>query len=276
MTLAPGVHGIVGPNGSGKSTLLKLALGLYQPSEGRVLLDGADIAQFARAELAAWVGYVPQETILFSGTLRDNIALRRPATDDAAIVAAATLAVLHDFIVDLPDGYATEVGEAGRRLSAGQRQRIAIARALLGDPPILLLDEPSSHLDRDGENGLRRMMETLGQRATVVIVTHSPPLLAACRTITMLDGGRVIFGVARATRCWRISSKAAGFRRGARTQAGRREAAADTTGFVFRRPPEAAPGPRRRSPADAADDGDRLSRHCSPATRCRHGDVPPG
>ncbi len=192
MSLGAGVHGIVGPNGSGKSTLLKLALGLYRPSSGRVLLDGADIAQFARTDLAAWIGYVPQETVLLSGTLRDNIALRVPSADDAALIAAATAAGAHRFIVDLPDGYASEVGEAGGRLSAGQRQRIAIARAILEDPPMLLLDEPSSHLDRDGEADLRRLLERLGQRSTVIVVTHSPPLLAACRTITILDRGRVI------------------------------------------------------------------------------------
>jgi len=145
------VHALVGRNGSGKTTLLKVIQGLYTPTSGRVLLDGADIKQFTRIELAHWLGYVPQESVLFAGTVRDNIIHRYPAATDDEIIKAATAAGVHHFIIDLPDGYGTEIGEAGRRLSGGQRQRIAIARALIGDPPVLLLDEPSSSLDRQAE-----------------------------------------------------------------------------------------------------------------------------
>lgn len=188
---AGGVHALVGRNGSGKTTLLKMLQGLYAPSNGRVLLDGADIAQFTRAELAQWMGYVPQETVLFAGTVRDNIVHRFPDATDEAIVDAATAAGVHHFIIDLPDGYASDIGEAGRRLSGGQRQRIAIARALLGDPAVLLLDEPSASLDRQAEQELRKTLVEIGRTRTVIIVTHSPILLAACDDLVALDKGKV-------------------------------------------------------------------------------------
>jgi len=186
-----GVHALVGRNGSGKTTLLKMLQGLYPPSAGRVLLDGADIAQFSRTELASWLGYVPQECVLFAGTVRDNIIHRHPDATDEEIITAATAAGVHQFIIDLPDGYASEIGEAGRRLSGGQRQRIAIARALLGDPPVVLLDEPSSSLDRQAEQSLRQTLVDIGKERTVIIVTHSPILLAACDDLIALDKGKV-------------------------------------------------------------------------------------
>jgi len=188
---AGGVHALVGRNGSGKTTLLKMLQGLYPPSSGRILLDGADIAQFSRKELASWLGYVPQECVLFAGTVRDNIVHRHPDAADDDIVAASTAAGVHQFIIDLPDGYASEIGEAGRRLSGGQRQRIAIARALLGNPPVVLLDEPSSSLDRQAEQALRQTLVDIGKDRTVIIVTHSPILLAACDDLVALDKGKV-------------------------------------------------------------------------------------
>lgn len=188
---AGGVHALVGRNGSGKTTLLKMIQGLYTPTNGRVLLDGADIAQFTRTELASWMGYVPQETVLFAGTVRDNIVHRFPDASDDQIVEAATAAGVHHFIIDLPDGYASDIGEAGRRLSGGQRQRIAVARALLGDPAVLLLDEPSASLDRQAEQELRKTLVEIGKTRTVVIVTHSPILLAACDDLVALDKGKV-------------------------------------------------------------------------------------
>ncbi len=192
-TIKPGgLHGIVGPNGSGKTTLLKLMQGLYHPSQGRVLLDGADISQFTRRELAGWFGYVPQECFLFAGSIRDNIAKGWPDASDEEIVAAARLAGVHDYIVDLPDGYAMDIGEAGGRLSAGQRQRIAIARAILGNPPVLLLDEPTSTLDRRAEEELRTTLSQLARERNVVAVTHSPILLSACHNIIALDRGKVV------------------------------------------------------------------------------------
>lgn len=189
---AGGVHALVGRNGSGKTTLLKMIQGLYVPQKGRVILDGADIVQFTRAELADWMGYVPQESLLFAGTVRDNIAHRKPDATDEEIIHAATAAGVHHFIIDLPDGYSTEIGEAGGRLSGGQRQRIAIARALTGDPAVVLLDEPSSSLDRQAEQELRNTIVSLGKKYTVIMVTHSPLLLAAADNLVALDKGKIV------------------------------------------------------------------------------------
>ncbi len=188
---APGLHAIVGPNGSGKTTLLKLMQGLYDPDSGRVLLDGADVGQFSRAQIARWIGYVPQELFLFAGSVRENIAKADPEATDEAVVAAARLAGVHEHIVDLPDGYATEIGEAGRRLSGGLRQRLAIARALMGEPAALLLDEPSASLDREAEEALRDTLVALAREHNVIVVSHSPILLPACDNVLALDHGRI-------------------------------------------------------------------------------------
>ena len=188
---AGGIHALVGRNGSGKTTMVKIIQGLYEPSQGRVLLDDADLSQFTRAELADWIGYVPQESILFAGSVRDNIIHRVPDADDDAIIKAATAAGAHSFIIDMPDGYATDIGEAGQRLSGGQRQRIAIARALLGNPSVIIMDEPSSSLDCQAEQALRRTITEIGRERTVLIITHSPILLAACDTLIAMDKGKV-------------------------------------------------------------------------------------
>jgi ABC-type bacteriocin/lantibiotic exporter with double-glycine peptidase domain len=187
-----GLHGIVGRNGSGKTTLLKLMQGLYRPDEGRVLLDGADIAQFTRAELAGWMGYVPQETVLFRGSVRDNIAVGQPDAPDEKILEASKQAGAHFFIVDLPDGYATDIGEAGARLSVGERRAIAIARALIADTPVMLLDEPTAGLDRPAEEQLRNLLSALARTRNVIVVTHSPIVLAACHNVIALERGKVV------------------------------------------------------------------------------------
>jgi ATP-binding cassette subfamily C protein LapB len=188
---AGGIHALVGRNGSGKTTLLKVLQGLYRPTSGRVLLDGADIAQFTRHELADWMGYVPQECVLFAGTIRDNIAHRHADASDEQVIKAATDAGVHHFIIDMPDGYATDIGEAGSRLSGGQRQRIAVARALVGDPSVLMMDEPSANLDRQAEQALRETLREISKTRSVILVTHSPILLAACDDLVALDQGRV-------------------------------------------------------------------------------------
>lgn len=187
-----GLHGIVGPNGGGKTTLLKVCQGLYAPQGGRVLLDGADLAQFTRAELARWIGYVPQDPFLFSGTIRDNMALVREGLGDDEILAAAKRAGAAEFIDALPDGYATELGENGRAFSAGQRQRIALARAFAGDPPVILLDEPSAHLDRKAEEALAKSLGELARDHTVLVVSHSQALLRFAQTLTVVDGGGIV------------------------------------------------------------------------------------
>jgi len=187
-----GVIAIVGTNGSGKTTLIKIIQGLYRPTRGRVLLDGADINQFTREEMAGWVGYVPQETFLFTGTVRDNLVKGHPDATDEALVNAAQLSGLHDLIIDFPDGYATDIGEAGARLSGGMRQRLSIARALLGNPPVLLLDEPSSNLDREGEQELMTTLENLAEKHTIIVISHSPGVLSRCRQVLVMQKGRIV------------------------------------------------------------------------------------
>ncbi|NQV54270.1 MAG: ATP-binding cassette domain-containing protein [Rhodospirillales bacterium] len=186
-----GLHAIVGRNGCGKTTLIKMMQGLYRPKSGRVLLDGADIAQFSRNQLVNWIGYVPQETVLFAGSVRDNIVFGNPDATDDQIIHAAEAAGVHRFIIDLPDGYGTEIGEAGQRLSGGQRQRISIARALVGNPAVLLLDEPSGSLDRQAEEELRTTLKDLAKDHTVILVTHSPVLLQGCDNLIALDKGKI-------------------------------------------------------------------------------------
>ncbi len=186
-----GLHAIVGRNGCGKTTLMKMIQGLYKPKSGRVLLDDADIAQFSRPQLVQWVGYVPQETILFAGTVKENIVYGNPAATDELVIAAAEAAGAHRFIIDLPDGYGTEIGEAGQRLSGGQRQRISIARALVCDPAVLLLDEPSGSLDRQAEEELRATLIDLAKEHTVILVTHSPLMLQGCDNLIALDRGKI-------------------------------------------------------------------------------------
>ena len=186
-----GLHAVVGRNGCGKTTMIKLMQGLYKPKTGRVMLDGADIIQFSRDQLVSWIGYVPQETVLFAGSVRDNIAFGNPTANDDQIISAATAAGVHKFIIDLPDGYGSEIGEAGQRLSGGQRQRIAIARALVSDPVVLLLDEPSSNLDRQAEEELRDTLKELAEEHTVILVSHSPVLLQGCDNLIALDRGKI-------------------------------------------------------------------------------------
>ncbi|MFL9829064.1 ATP-binding cassette domain-containing protein, partial [Rhodoplanes sp. SY1] len=166
------VIGIVGSSGSGKSTLGKLVQRLYVPESGRVLVDGVDLAQVDPTWLRRQIGVVLQESVLFNRSVRDNIALADPSLPTERIIAAAKLAGAHDFILQLPEGYDTNVGERGSSLSGGQRQRIAIARALIGDPRILIFDEATSALDYESERIVQENMAQIVRGRTVFIIAH--------------------------------------------------------------------------------------------------------
>ena len=183
---------IIGRIGSGKTTLQKLLLGLYQPTGGAVSIDGVDIRQLDPADLRRNIGYVAQDVTLFYGSLRDNIAIGAPYADDAAVVAAAEAAGLAEFVNRHPDGFDMMIGERGDSLSGGQRQGIAIARALLMDPPILLLDEPTSAMDYSSEQQFKQRLQQLAAHKTVLIVTHRNSLLDLATRVIVVDDGRVV------------------------------------------------------------------------------------
>ncbi len=193
LTIKPGEHvAIIGRVGSGKSTLQKLILGLYVPTKGAVLLDGVDLRQLDPADLRRSLGYVAQDSTLFFGSLRENISIRAPYADDRALVAAAELAGLIDFVNSHPQGFDMVVSERGESLSGGQRQSIAIARSVLLDPPIMLLDEPTSSMDFISETQLKERIGRFGQHKTMIIVTHRSSLMDLADRIIVLDNGVIV------------------------------------------------------------------------------------
>ena len=190
LDVEPGeILGIVGPSGSGKSTLTKLVQRLYVPESGRVLIDGVDLALVDPAWLRRQIGVVLQENLLFNRTIRENIALADPSLPTEAVMAAASMAGAHEFILELPEGYDTLIEERGSNLSGGQRQRIAIARALITNPRILILDEATSALDAESESVIQTNMRSITRGRTVIIIAHRlSAIRMANRIITMENG----------------------------------------------------------------------------------------
>jgi ATP-binding cassette, subfamily B, bacterial HlyB/CyaB len=186
------VLGIVGRSGSGKSTLAKLIQRLYVPSAGRVLIDGVDLAMVDPVWLRHQIGIVQQESVLFSRSIRENIALRDPGMPLARVIRAAEQAGAHEFILQLPEGYDTPVGELGCNLSGGQRQRIAIARALAVDPKILILDEATSALDYESEQAIQSGMESICRGRTVIIIAHRLSALRLADRVIVIEDGRLV------------------------------------------------------------------------------------
>jgi len=182
---------IVGPSGGGKTTLMSLLQRFYDPQQGRILVDGEDIRTVAQQSLRHHIGVVQQEPILFNDTVASNIAYGRPDAPLADIMAAAAAGKIHDFILKLPQGYNTVVGERGGRLSAGERQRLAIARALLRDPPILILDEATSALDAESEAMVQQAAYRLTRGRTAFIIAHRLSSTVMADRILVLRNGRV-------------------------------------------------------------------------------------
>jgi PrtD family type I secretion system ABC transporter len=183
--------GVVGPSAAGKSTLARLVVGAIRPSNGSVRLDGAETWTYDRADFGALVGYVSQGVELFEGTIAENIARFRQ-TDSLAIVAAARTAGVHEMILSLPKGYETMLAPSGAPLSGGQRQRIALARAVFGDPKLVVLDEPNSNLDGEGEAALHNVLAVLkARRATVFMIAHRPSILVALDKVIVLRNGTI-------------------------------------------------------------------------------------
>ncbi|RMF98934.1 MAG: ATP-binding cassette domain-containing protein [Gammaproteobacteria bacterium] len=193
LLVAPGEKvALVGPSGAGKSTVFQLLLRFYDPQSGRILLDGVNIADADPVEVRRRIGIVPQETVVFGATARENIRFGRPEASDEDIVAAAKAAAAHDFITALPQGYDTFLGERGARLSGGQRQRIAIARAILKNPPVLLLDEATSALDAESERLVQEALEFLERDRTTLVIAHRLATVLRADRIVVMDHGRVV------------------------------------------------------------------------------------
>lgn len=184
--------GIIGKMGSGKSSIGKMLIGLYQPKEGAVTFGGVDIRQLATADLRSRVGFLPQEVILFYGSVRDNIALGDPTINDHLILRASLLSGVADFVKKHPAGYGAQVGEQGRNLSGGQRQAVGLARALVRDPDILILDEPTSNMDVDSELAVQNRLAPIIKDKTLVLITHRLSMLRIVDRIIVMDGGKVL------------------------------------------------------------------------------------
>jgi ATP-binding cassette, subfamily B, bacterial len=183
---------VVGPTGAGKSTLLALLLRFYDPDAGAVELDGTDLRDLGLASLRRQLALVPQDPWILDGTVADNLRFGRPGATDAEVEAAARAALVHEFVHRLPDGWNTQIGEGGVRLSGGQRRRVALARAILRDASVLLLDEPTSGLDAASEQAVLDALDRAAEGRTVLAVSHRLSLAARADRVVVLDGGRVV------------------------------------------------------------------------------------
>jgi len=190
--------------------LARLILGVWHPSSGIVRLDGADVTGWPREALAPYVGYLPQDVELFAATVSQNIA-RMGEVDDAAVIEAAQRAGVHELILSLPQGYDTQIGEAGCFLSGGQRQRLGLARALYGKPRLIVLDEPSANLDTEGESALlQAMAEIKSVGTTLIVITHRPSMLGLIDSMLVMNDGRIELFGPRAAVMARVSPAIAG------------------------------------------------------------------
>ncbi|WP_373635625.1 ABC transporter transmembrane domain-containing protein [Yoonia sp. SS1-5] len=193
LTIAPGeTVALVGPSGAGKTTIIQLMLRFYDPQKGAVRLDGIDLRDLNRSAFREQIALVPQDPVIFADTARENIRFGRPTATDAEVEAAAKAAAAHDFLMALPDGYDSYVGERGVMLSGGQKQRIAIARAILRDAPILLLDEATSALDAESEQAVQQAVENLARNRTTLIVAHRLATVKQADRIVVFDAGKIV------------------------------------------------------------------------------------
>lgn len=200
--------GVIGKMGSGKSTLGKLLIGLYQPKEGSVSFGGVDIRQLATADLRSRVGFLPQEVVLFYGSVRDNIALGDPTINDHLILRASLISGTADFVKAHPAGYGAQVGEQGRNLSGGQRQAVGLARALVRDPDILILDEPTSNMDVESERNVQQRLAPVIKDKTLILITHRLSMLRIVDRLIVMDAGRVVMDGPRDTVLKKLQERA--------------------------------------------------------------------
>jgi ATP-binding cassette subfamily B protein len=193
VNIEPGqLAALVGPTGAGKTTITHLVARFYDPQQGQILLDGTDLRRINRSSLARQLGIVFQDTFLFHASIADNLRYARPDASDTGLAAAAKAAHLHDFICSLPDGYDTIVGERGHRLSGGEKQRLAIARVILRDPRIVILDEATSHLDSVSEQHIQAALRPLLRGRTSLVIAHRLSTILAADTILVLDEGCLV------------------------------------------------------------------------------------
>jgi PrtD family type I secretion system ABC transporter len=184
--------GIIGASASGKSTLARALVGVWAPLSGKVMLDGAELRHWPAARLGAHIGYLPQDVQLFDGSIAENIARFQRPLDSEAVLSAATAAGFHDQILTLPEGYETRIGPGGIELSAGQKQRLGLARALFGDPFLVVLDEPNSNLDAEGERALKTAIASVGARGGIaIVIAHRTSIIAAVSLVAVMRGGEI-------------------------------------------------------------------------------------